>query len=325
MFLAACAQAERPGTPEEVSAEVETTEPEIVPTETETNPENLTKTTETNPAVSETPATDPVKKKEKSTIKEEANTTPDTPIAEVPAEVETPTIDPVVEEDKPTEIPEPAPQTAPSHVIWDGLLRKYVNATGQVNYSALKANKDVLQSYLDLLADNPPRSDWSRNEKMAYWINAYNAFTVKMIIDNYPVGSITDLHSGKPWDVKWIKIGDKTYSLNQIENEILRPIYKDARIHFAVNCAAKSCPPLLNQAFTASNLNAQLEAQAKAFINNSNYNTISTNNVKVSKIFDWYEVDFGNVVNYLNEYSNTKVTSGATINYRDYNWMLNGL
>ncbi|MBR9922708.1 MAG: DUF547 domain-containing protein [Bacteroidetes bacterium] len=251
------------------------------------------------------------------------------PAEESPAEVATsPEVDtstPKTEETQTEEIPEPAPQTAPSHVIWDGLLRKHVSSSGQVNYSAMKSNKDVLQSYLDLLADNPPRSDWSRNENMAYWINAYNAFTVKLIIDNYPVGSITDLHGGEPWDVKWIKLGNKTYSLNQIENDILRPIYKDARIHFAVNCAAKSCPPLLNRAFTAANLNAQLEKQTKAFINNPQYNTLGANSVKISKIFDWYEVDFGNVIGYLNDYSDTNINSGATINYHDYSWKLNAM
>ena len=87
-------------------------------------------------------------------------------------------------------------------------------------------------------------------KKMAYWINVYNAFTIKMIVDNYPVSSITKLHGGKPWDVKWIELGEKKYSLNEIEHNILRPQFKDARIHFAVNCAAQSCPPILNKAWT---------------------------------------------------------------------------
>jgi hypothetical protein len=229
-----------------------------------------------------------------------------------------------VEETEPVEIPDPAPQTAPSHKIWDGLLTKHVSAAGVVDYAAMKANQDVLQSYLDLLADNPPRSDWSRNERMAYWINAYNAFTVKMIIDNYPVSSIKDLYGGKPWDVKWIKLGNQTYSLNQIENDILRPIFKDARIHFAVNCAATSCPPLYNHAFTASSLNSQLEQQTTNFINNPSYNMLKADAVEVSKIFEWYGSDFGSLIPYLNKYSRTSIENDADISFMYYDWQLNG-
>ena len=128
--------------------------------------------------------------------------------------------------------------------LWNGLLRKYVNSSGKVNYKGFKSDKSKLDAYLKELENNPIQENWSKAKKMAYWINAYNAFTIKLIVDNYPISSITKLHGGKPWDVKWIKLGGQTYSLNNIENDILRPKYKDARIHFAVNCAAKSCPPL---------------------------------------------------------------------------------
>ena len=158
---------------------------------------------------------------------------------------------------------------------------------------------------------------------MAYWINAYNAFTVKLILKNYPISSITKLDSGKPWDVKWIKLGEKTYSLNNIEHDILRPTYKDARIHFAVNCAAKSCPPLLNKAWTANNLNATLDKQTKTFINNATFNEIGADVVKLSKIFEWYKVDFGDLIEYINKYSTVKVNQDATIEFVDYNWALN--
>ncbi|GJM35748.1 MAG: hypothetical protein DHS20C18_47490 [Saprospiraceae bacterium] len=210
-----------------------------------------------------------------------------------------------------------------SHMAWNKMLQQNVSASGKVNYKAFKSNIAGLNAYLDLLAKNPVQSTWSRSEQMAYWINAYNAFTVKLIIDNYPLNSITDLYGGKPWDVSWIKLGDKTYSLNQIENDILRPKYKDARIHFAVNCAAKSCPPLLNKAWTADNLNATLDSQAKKFINNSNYNQISTSEVSISKIFDWYSSDFGNIVDYLNQFSTTKINTDAKVNYKEYDWALN--
>lgn len=327
MFMASCVQAEKPAESSETSEATELLEPGIsvddaVNAPTVETPADIANA-EAPSAETKAPVIEPKKPKKTSTPKTEIDPVIETPTEE-PVEVEASPEKELVTEVTPTEIPEPAPQTAPSHVIWDGLLKKHVTSTGTVNYAAIKSSKDVLQSYLDLLAANPPRSDWSRNEKMAYWINAYNAFTVKLIIDNYPLNSITDLHGGKAWDVKWIKLGDKTYSLNQIENDILRPIFNDARIHFAVNCAAKSCPPLHNRAFTASNLNAQLESQAKSFINNPQYNTLSGNSVKISKIFDWYEVDFGNVINYLNDYSDVKIESGAAINYHDYNWKLNG-
>ncbi len=223
-----------------------------------------------------------------------------------------------------TEKPTPPPAAAkPSHSEWDALLRQNVSSSGKVNYKGFKANLGKLDAYLEQLAKNPIQSDWSRGEKMAYWINAYNAFTVKLILDNYPLSSITKLHSGKPWDVKWIKLGDKTYSLNNIENDILRPQYKDARIHFAVNCAARSCPPLLNRAWTASNLNSNFEKQAKAFVNNAKFNQIGADKVMLSKIFDWYGGDFGNLIDYLNKYAATKINSGAKVEFMEYDWALN--
>ena len=220
---------------------------------------------------------------------------------------------------------ETKPQNPPnfSHQTWDDLLRSYVSATGKVNYTGLKANKSKLEGYLNDLKNNPPQNDWSRIKTMAYWINAYNAFTVKLILDNYPVSSINKLEGGKPWDKKWIKIGNNTYSLNNIENDILRPKYKDPRIHFAVNCAAKSCPPLLNRAWTEDNLNSNFEKQAKEFINNSNYNKITASKVQVSKIFEWYAADFGNLTDYLNKYASTKINSNAKVEYLEYNWDLN--
>ena len=210
-----------------------------------------------------------------------------------------------------------------SHEGFDQLLRKNVSGNGKVNYNNLKADEAKLDAYLKKLDENPPASGWSKSKKMAYWINAYNAATIKLILKNYPVSSITKLHGGKPWDQKWVPLGGKTYSLNNIENDILRPVYKDARIHFAVNCAAKSCPPLLNRAWTESNLNKYLEQQTKAFINDAAQNKITVDAVEISKIFEWYAVDFGNIIDFLNKYSDVKINSGAKITYREYNWDLN--
>ncbi len=209
------------------------------------------------------------------------------------------------------------------HSDWNGLLSRHVSSSGKVNYKGFKSDVAKLDNYLKTLADNPIENSWSKGEKMAYWINAYNAFTVKLIVNNYPVKSITDLENGKPWDKKWIKLGSKTYSLNNIENDILRPTYKDARIHFAVNCAAKSCPPLLNKAWTSRNLESNFEGQAKSFINNKAYNKVGASEIEISKIFEWYAVDFGDIVSYVNKYASTKATNKAKVKYMEYNWDLN--
>ncbi len=209
----------------------------------------------------------------------------------------------------------------PSHEAFNTLLKKNVSADGKVNYKNFKSEKATLDSYIKTLADNAPQDSWSKNDKMAYWINAYNASTIKLIIQNYPLSKITDLDGGKPWDVKRLTFGGKKLSLNDIENNILRPM-GDARIHFAINCAAKSCPPLFNQAFTTENLNDCLETRTKQFINSS-ANTLKNNEIKVSKIFDWYGKDFGNVATFISKYANTKVSKTATVVFADYDWRLN--
>ncbi|MBI1228115.1 MAG: DUF547 domain-containing protein [Bacteroidetes bacterium] len=230
---------------------------------------------------------------------------------------------PIAEQPKPQPVEEEKAAAPPSHDAWDKLLQQYVNAEGKVNYDGLKKDKAKLEAYLKTLESNPPQDGWSRGEKMAFWINAYNASTVKLIVDNYPLASITKLDGGKTWDVKRVKIGGKTYSLNNIENDILRPQFKDARIHFAVNCAALGCPPLLNRAWTAANLESNLEKQALAFVNNPRFNKISEKTVQVSKIFEWYAADFGNVTGFLNKYATKKIGSGAKLTYLEYDWGLN--
>ncbi len=212
--------------------------------------------------------------------------------------------------------------TGPNHGNFDAILRKYVASNGDVNYAGIKADQAALKSYLGEL-EAADISTMSRKEKLAFWINAYNAYTIKLITDNYPLGSITDLEGGKPWDKKWIKLNGKTLSLNNIENDIIRPQFNEPRIHFAVNCAAKSCPPLLNRAWTAKNMEANFEKQTKAFVNSSSFNQIGGSSATVSKIFEWYAVDFGDLITFLNKYSSTKLDAGASISYKDYNWSLN--
>ncbi len=221
-----------------------------------------------------------------------------------------------------------------NHAIFDSLLKKYVSDEGYVNYKGFLKDSVQFNSYLDLLSRNHPNEkNWSKEERLAYWINAYNAFTIKLICNYYPVKSIKDIKSGIPfvsdtWTISFIKIEGKTYNLNDIEHGIIRPKFNDPRIHFAVNCASKGCPPLRNEAYMASKLNAQLDEQAKNFINAGNRNKIqSANKADLSKIFTWFSGDFKkaapSVIAFINKYSNTKLSEKATLNYQDYDWNLN--
>lgn len=218
---------------------------------------------------------------------------------------------------------EECPPARLSHQLWDQLLQQFVGAAGRVDYRGLKDAEATLDKYLAQLATHVPTSEWDRAATMAYWINAYNAFTIKLILDHYPVASIRDIHGGKPWDVRWIELGGKKYSLNQIEHDILRKRFQDARIHFAVNCAARSCPPLYNRAFTADNLESALEQRARAFINDPQYNRIRADRAELSKIFEWYRKDFGDLSAYINRYSEVKLRPGARITFLEYDWRLN--
>ncbi len=216
-------------------------------------------------------------------------------------------------------------EIAISHQEWDAMLSKHVSATGKVNYKGFKAEEATLDQYLSKLTSNPPQSNWAKNEQLAYWINAYNAFTVKLILNNYPLKSITELKD--PWDTPFISIGDKKYTLNQIEHEVIRKQFSEPRIHFAVNCASQSCPELLNRAYTADKLDSQLKSQTRAYINNPKHNVISTDQVTISSIFDWYKEDFtksGTVIDFLNAYTDKKIRTDAKISYKEYDWNLNG-
>jgi hypothetical protein len=222
-------------------------------------------------------------------------------------------------------------QKAPSHQQWDNLLKKHVNASGMVNYKGFQKDKTGFDDYLKLLSDNAPQSSWSQNEQKAYWINAYNAFTVSLILQKYPVKSIKDI-AGKiykintPWDIKFINIGGKKYDLNNIEHGILRKKFDDPRIHFALVCAAMSCPRLRNEAYTGAKLDAQLEDAGKEFLNDKSKNNITAASAELSKYFSWYKSDFtknGSLADFINKYSQTKITANTKISSLNYNWSLN--
>lgn len=227
-----------------------------------------------------------------------------------------------------------AAEKAPSHEIFDELLNKYVSKDGKVDYKGFIKEEKKLQEYLDLLSNNAPdRKKWSKDEQLAYWINAYNAFTIKLIADNYPVESIKDLNPtlnvpmvNTVWTKKFFKIGGEDTSLDDIEHKIIRKEFDEPRIHFAVNCASKSCPPLLNEAFKAEKLESQLEKAAKDFINNPKYNKISADKIEISQIFSWFKGDFtkkGSLIDYLNKYSKVKIKPNAKVSNVKYDWSLN--
>ena len=210
------------------------------------------------------------------------------------------------------------------HSQWNQLLKKYVNKDGLVNYQGFKKDKATLDAYLKMLSEKEPSNDWSVQELLAYNINLYNAATVKLIVENYPVKSIKDIDGA--WTKGRVSAGNKMLSLGGIENGILRKM-DEPRIHFAINCASISCPKLLDEAYTASKINEQLDRAATEFIN-SDKNDISSNNPKVSSIFDWYAKDFTvngkkDVIAYINQFSETKINPGATLSYKNYNWDLN--
>lgn len=209
------------------------------------------------------------------------------------------------------------------HNLWDNLLKTHVSYDGNVNYQAIKKDKTNLDQYISLLSKNPPNDNWSKNETLSYWINAYNALTIDLIIRNYPVKSIKDIKD--PWGQKLWKLGNKWYDLNEIEHQILRKM-DEPRIHFAIVCASFSCPKLQNYAFTAANLENQLTESTRTFLTDSNRNIITENELKISKIFQWFTKDFkqnGSVVDFINIYTDIDINPKAKTSYLDYNWDLN--
>jgi hypothetical protein len=210
-----------------------------------------------------------------------------------------------------------------NHDLWDRLLKTHVFDNGKVNYQTINKDKTSLDEYINLLSKNTPNNHWSKNETLAYWINAYNALTVDLIIRNYPVKSIKDIKD--PWKQRLWKLGDQWYNLNDIEHQILRKM-DEPRIHFAIVCASFSCPKLQNYAFTASNLEAQLTESTKTFLADTNRNIITENELQLSRIFRWFAKDFkqsGSVIDFINAYTDINIHPKAKTGYLEYNWDLN--
>ncbi|MGF1686367.1 DUF547 domain-containing protein [Photobacterium japonica] len=217
------------------------------------------------------------------------------------------------------------------HQRWQQLLDRYlVVAPSQTRfrYSAVTDNDQyALGRYLRDLAAIDPRQ-LNRREQFAYWVNLYNAQTVKLILAHYPVSSITKIggfFSFGPWDDDVVTINGKPLSLNDIEHRILRPIWRDPRIHYAVNCASLGCPDLLPRAFTANNTDTLLEQAAKRFINSDKGVKIDSDRVQLSSIYDWYGSDFGTqaqLQQHLNRYRTGTPVTLQHVRY-DYDWRLN--
>lgn len=228
-----------------------------------------------------------------------------------------------------------------SHTAWDKLLHRYVDQRGMVDYTGWKASsadRQGLQTYLQSLSQADPVKPASREAKLAFWINAYNAVTVEGILQEYPTTSIRN-HTAKVigyniWDDLLLVVGDGSYSLNQMEHEILRKM-GEPRIHFAIVCASVGCPPLRNEAYSADRIDEQLTDNAKDFFADPAkfHADPSAREISVSPILKWFADDFGadqaaqmhTIAAYLPDKASQQLArSGqASVRYLDYDWGLN--
>lgn len=191
-----------------------------------------------------------------------------------------------------------------THAAWSAILAAHV-ADGRVDYKALAKDPKALGAYVNGLESVKPAeyAKWKREEQLAFWINAYNAYTMKRVLVSYPFEKVNELGEEKkgPWEERTIRLGalvpsleSELLSLNDLENKILRPTFKDPRVHAAINCAAESCPPLRQEAYTADKLDKQLDEQVKAWLGNPRLNVFDAakKELKLSSLFDWYAKDF---------------------------------
>jgi hypothetical protein len=220
-------------------------------------------------------------------------------------------------------------QTKAQTSIFNDLLQKHVTKNGVVDYKAFKANESKLAAFLSYLEKASLEKTASESNQKAFWINAYNAYTIKIILENYPLKSIIDIKQkgNSAWKIPFAKIGGKTYTLDYIEHEILRKTLFDPRIHVGVNCASGSCPKLSNRAFTEENIDSELSRLMIDFINDASKNKLSKNKIEISSIFDWFKDDFtknSSIIAYINSYAETQISPDAKISYLTYDWTLNG-
>ncbi len=216
--------------------------------------------------------------------------------------------------------------------IYASLLKKHV-IDKRVNYDGFKKDEKLLDNYLSILSQTDVKS-LSGNNLFAFYINVYNAFTIKLILTKYPgINSIKEIGNffSNPWSKKFILLRGRTVSLDHIEHDILRPKFKDPRVHFAINCASKSCPPLLNEPYEGKTLETQLDDQTKKFINDKKNTFIKGDTLFISKIFKWFKKDFSdNPLSFIKRHASGELkeelnSHGENINlsYQTYDWSLN--
>ena len=208
------------------------------------------------------------------------------------------------------------------HSLWNQMLQQFVHEQGQVDYKSWLTEKKQLDAYIQTLEKMPPLEMASKEAKLAYWINAYNALTVQLILENYPLKSIRDLDD--PWDTDCFKIKGQSYTLGDIEHKILRKM-DEARIHVAINCASASCPKLRNEAYQEKKLESQLTEASRDFLMDSTKNKLSKDQVQLSRIFLWFGNDFGSKaerLEFISRYSGMDFNQ-PKIDYLTYDWSLN--
>jgi len=219
------------------------------------------------------------------------------------------------------------------HSIFGELLVKY-NQDGHVNYAGFKREEARLDAYLEILSKTDPDS-LASEERFAFYVNTYNAWTIKLILTGYPgLDSIKSLGSlfKSPWKKKFVKLGEDVITLDHIEHDILRPEFKDPRVHFAVNCASKGCPPLQPEPFVGSRLDLQLNAATQQFVNDPRFNRLEGATLYVSSIFKWFREDFNDdIIGFFEQYASEGLKkkiiarkSSLKIKYLEYDWSLNG-
>lgn len=218
---------------------------------------------------------------------------------------------------------------------WGELLQRHV-VQGQVDYQGMIKDSVLLEEYLATLEETDLKK-MSAPEKLALFINGYNACTVRLILDNSTkeavVGSIKDIGGwfSSPWDIRFCSIGGTEYTLDEIEHDVLRAKFSEPRVHFALNCASKGCPPLASEAYTATNIDEQLDKQVIGFVNDPDNNFVQGSTLYLSKIFDWYGKDFPNgAYNFVRTYASGKLLKQLSsspdalpIRYNKYDWSLN--
>ena len=235
---------------------------------------------------------------------------------------------------------DPASTAHIDHGDWDRFLKVYLRTSpdgvNRVAYGRVTgADTDALHGYLARLRLTPI-DGFRRAEQLAYWINLYNALTVRLVLDYHPVKSIQDIDLssgllGGPWDRKLLEVAGEPISLNDIEHRILRPIWRDPRLHYAVNCASIGCPNLRPVAFTSANAEALLDKAARQYVNHRRGAHIKDGRLMVSKIYGWYDDDFGGgedgVLRHLRRYAAPELARALTgirsIDGYEYDWGLN--